>query len=65
MSIAKNGYVVGRPGWFSCRSACYLAAARPVVVEDTGFRDVLPTGEGLLTFSTPDEAVAAIEVIEV
>jgi hypothetical protein len=36
-SVAKNGYVVGQPGWFSCRSACYLACGRPVVVQDTGF----------------------------
>src|SRR6185436_14412376 len=41
-SVAKNGYVVGSPGWFSCRSACYLAAGRPVVVQDTGFSRVLP-----------------------
>ena len=63
-SVAKNGYVVGRPGWFSCRSACYLAAGRPVAVQDTGFGAVLPTGEGLLAFSTVEEAVASIEKIE-
>jgi hypothetical protein len=63
-SVAKNGYVVGRPGWFSCRSACYLAAGRPVAVQDTGFGAVFPTGEGLLAFSTVQEAVAAIEKIE-
>jgi hypothetical protein len=62
-SVAKNGYVVGQPGWFSCRSACYLAAGRPVVVQDTGFRNVLPTGEGILVFSSPDEAAAAIEEV--
>jgi hypothetical protein len=63
-SVAKNGYVVGRPGWFSCRSACYLAAGRPVAVQDTGFGAVLPTGEGLLAFSTMEEAVASIKEIE-
>ena len=63
-SVAKNGYVVGRPGWFSCRSACYLAAGRPVAVQDTGFGAVLPTGEGLLAFSTVEEAVASIKEIE-
>jgi hypothetical protein len=63
-SVAKNGYVVGRPGWFSCRSACYLAAGRPVAVQDTGFGAVLPTGEGLLSFSTVEEAVASIKEIE-
>lgn len=63
-SVAKNGYVQGRPGWFSCRSACYLAAGRPVVAQDTGFSDVIPTGEGVLAFSTPDEAVEAISRVE-
>jgi hypothetical protein len=63
-SVAKNGYVLGQPGWFSCRSACYLAAGRPVVVQDTGFSAVLPVGEGLLTFTTVEEAVAGINEIE-
>jgi hypothetical protein len=63
-SVAKHGYVEGRPGWFSCRSACYLAAGRPVVVQDTGFAGILPVGEGLLTFSTLDEAAAAIREVE-
>ena len=43
--IAKNGYVRGNVGWFSNRSATYLAAGRPVVVQDTGFAPVLPVGE--------------------
>lgn len=63
-SVAKNGYVVGQAGWFSCRSACYLAAGRPVVVQDTGFSSVLPTGQGLLTFVDVDGAVAALEEVE-
>lgn len=63
-SVAKHGYVVGRSGWFSCRSACYLAAGKPVVVQDTGFKDILPVGEGLLTFSTLDEAVSALDEVE-
>jgi hypothetical protein len=63
-SVAKHGYVQGQPGWFSERSACYLAAGRPVVVEDTGFGETLPVGEGLLAFSTVDEAVAAIRAVE-
>jgi hypothetical protein len=63
-SVAKNGYVRGQPGWFSCRSACYLAAGRPVVVQDTGFSNVLPVGEGLVPFSTVEEAVAAIQNIQ-
>jgi hypothetical protein len=63
-SVAKNGYVLGQPGWFSCRSACYLAAGRPVAVQDTGFSAVLPVGEGLFAFTTVEEAVAAIKEIE-
>lgn len=63
-SVAKNGYVEGKPGWFSCRSACYLAAGRPVVVQDTGFSRVLPVGEGLLAFETLDEAEAGIREVE-
>jgi hypothetical protein len=59
-SAAKSGYVRGKPGWFSERSACYLAAGRPVVVEDTGFSSVLPVGEGVVTFSTVEEAAAGI-----
>jgi hypothetical protein len=63
-SVAKNAYVLGRPGWFSERSACYLAAGRPVVVQDTGFAGVLPVGEGILSFKTVQEAIAAIHEVE-
>jgi len=60
LSAAKDQNVRLCTGWFSDRSATYLAAGRPVVVQDTGFDVVLPTGEGLLAFATADEAVAAI-----
>lgn len=63
-SVAKNLYTATRSGWFSCRSVCYLAAGRPVVVQDTGFSEFLPTGRGLFAFSTLDEAVQAISTIE-
>lgn len=63
-TVAKNAYVQGRPGWFSERSACYLASGRPVVVQDTGFGAVLPVGEGLLRFETPAEAVAAVRDVD-
>jgi hypothetical protein len=53
-----------RTGWFSDRSATYLASGRPVVTQDTGFDCVLPTGEGLFAVRDLDEAVAAIEEIE-
>jgi hypothetical protein len=63
-SVAKNGYVQGRSGWFSERSACYLAASRPVIVQDTGFSTIFPVGEGIVPFTTMDEAVAAINEVE-
>lgn len=63
-SVQKNAYVKGKPGWFSCRSACYLAAGRPVVVQDTGFEGILPSGQGILRFSTPGEAMMAIDQIQ-
>jgi len=63
-SVAKNVYVATASGWFSCRSACYLAAGRPVVVQDTGFSEVLPTGMGLLAFSTREDARRALEAVE-
>ena len=63
-SVAKNGYVEGQSGWFSCRSTCYLAAGRPVIVQDTGFSEVLPVGKGLLSFRDLDGAVEALESVE-
>jgi hypothetical protein len=59
--IAKSGYVESQCGWFSDRSVCYLASGRPVVVQDTGIRPLLPNGTGLLTFSNIDDLVAAVE----
>jgi hypothetical protein len=63
-TVAKDQNVRLRSGWFSERSACYLAAGRPVVTQDTGFGRVLPTGEGLFPFSTIDDAVSSVEAIE-
>ncbi|MBU3664365.1 MAG: glycosyltransferase family 1 protein [Chthoniobacterales bacterium] len=62
-SIAKNGYVKSRSGWFSCRSACYLALGKPVVVQDTGWSKHLPSGQGVLGFTTVDEAVDQIRAV--
>jgi hypothetical protein len=61
IGIAKSGYVLSRSGWFSDRSACYLAAGRPVVAQDTGFSSYLPTGDGLLAFDDVESATACIE----
>jgi hypothetical protein len=63
-TIAKHGYAVSNCGWFSERSANYLASGRPVITQETGFSDHIPTGEGLFAFSTLDESVAAIEAVE-
>ena len=61
--MARDQNVRLRSGWFSERSACYLAAGRPVITQDTGFGTVLPTGEGLFAFNSMDEIVAAFEAI--
>jgi hypothetical protein len=62
-SIAKNGYVRSRSGWFSCRSACYLAAGKPVVVQDTGWTGHMPSGDGVLAFDSPEGAAEALAKI--
>lgn len=63
LAIAKEGYVVSASGWFSDRSACYLASGRPVVAQDTGWSAHLPQGDGLLAFATIDGAAAAMEAV--
>jgi hypothetical protein len=60
VGIAKSGYVASRCGWFSDRSACYLASGRPVLAQDTGFGAHLPTGVGLLTFRDLEEAAEGV-----
>jgi hypothetical protein len=62
-SAAQGVYVQTRCGWFSDRSARYLASGKPVLVQDTGLGGLLPTGEGLITFNDFDEAVAGAEAI--
>jgi hypothetical protein len=59
-SVAKNAYVRSRSGWFSCRTACYLALGVPAIVQDTGFTRFFPTGSGLFAFDSADEAADAI-----
>ena len=63
-SVAKGGYVVDNSGWFSCRSGCYLAAGKPVVVQNTGFDEILPTGAGLFAFNNMEEAIDALQQVE-
>src|SRR5436190_6933518 len=61
--VAKHTYVANRSGWFSDRTECYLAAGRPALVQDTGWTAHLPCGDGLLAFSSMDDAIAGIESI--
>jgi hypothetical protein len=62
--LTKAGYVVSDSGWFSDRSACYLASGRPVIAQDTGFGRRLPTGTGLFAISSTEDAAAAIEQLQ-
>lgn len=62
-TVAKDIYVRPRSGWFSDRSVCFLAAGKPVVTQETGFSEIVPSGEGLLAFSTLDEAVTAVREV--
>jgi hypothetical protein len=61
-SVAQNIYVSSRCGWFSDRTTRYLASGRPAVVQDTGF--TIPSGQGLLAFRTPDQALAQLRSLE-
>ena len=63
-TVARDQYVRPRTGWFSDRSACYLAAGRPVITQETGFSDHLPTGTGLFGWRTKDDVLAAVDEIE-
>jgi hypothetical protein len=62
-SVAKETYVKSNSGWFSCRSACYLAAGRPVVVQETQWSKYIPSGAGLLSFSDTTSAINSLEAV--
>jgi hypothetical protein len=62
-TVAKDQNVRLRSGWFSDRSACYLAAGKPVITQDTGFGNIIPTGQGLFAFRTMDDVLAALDDI--
>jgi hypothetical protein len=64
LMVAKNMYVRSNSGWFSDRSLCYLASGRPVLAQETGFSRLYPTGEGLVAFSTLEEAVEGVGRID-
>ncbi len=63
IGVAKHTFVKARSGWFSDRRTHYLVRGKPVLAQATGFERWLPTGRGLLTFSTMEEAVAGVEAI--
>ena len=63
-TVVKDQYIRPRSGWFSDRSACYLAAGKPVITQDTGFGNILPTGRGLFPFRTTDQILDALEEIK-
>jgi hypothetical protein len=63
-TVARDQYVRPRTGWFSDRSACYLAAGRPVITQDTGFAKCLPNGKGLFAFQTLEDILVAVDKIE-
>jgi hypothetical protein len=62
-TVAKGIYVELQSGWLGDRTACYLASGKPALVQDTGLASHYPLGEGLVAFSTVDEAVAGVERI--
>lgn len=62
--LAKSGYAVSASGWFSDRSACYLASGRPVIHQDTGFARRLPAGAGLFAFTTADDVLLALAELD-
>ncbi len=62
-TVAKDQNIRLRSGWFSDRSACYLAAGRPVINQETGFSNHLPTGRGLFSFQTMDDILTAADAI--
>ncbi|MDZ8185425.1 MAG: hypothetical protein RMX96_11295 [Nostoc sp. ChiSLP02] len=63
-TVAKEQYTRLLSGWFSDRSACYLAAGRPVITQETGFSKYLPTGKGLFAFNNMEDILAALDTIE-
>ncbi|HAA04332.1 MAG TPA: hypothetical protein DCE18_13240, partial [Syntrophobacteraceae bacterium] len=63
-TVARDQYVRPNTGWFSDRSACYLAAGRPVITQETGFSKYLPTGRGHFGFRTVEDILVAVDAIE-
>jgi hypothetical protein len=62
-SVAKNVYTATNSGWFSCRTACYLAAGRPAVVQDTKWSRYVPSGKGVIAFDTMQQTLEALNEV--
>jgi hypothetical protein len=62
--VAKETYVKANTGWFSCRSACYLAAGKPVITQETQWSKYIPSGSGLFAFNETASAIAAINQVQ-
>ena len=62
-TVAKDQYVRLNTGWFSDRSACYLAAGRPVIIQETGFTRYYGGEAGLLSFRSVAEIAEAVKMI--
>ena len=63
-TVARDQYVRPNTGWFSDRSASYLAAGKPVITQETGFSKTIPCGRGLFAFRTLDDVLGAVDAIE-
>ena len=64
LSAAKHVYVAMRTGWFSGRSTCYLCGGRPVITQDTGFSNTIPTGRGVFGYNSVDDILGALDRVE-
>ena len=62
-TCAKDQYIRLNTGWFSDRTACYLASGRPVITQETGFTAHYGGKEGLFSFSSMEEIVEAVALI--
>ncbi|MHA3773526.1 glycosyltransferase [Verrucomicrobiota bacterium sgz303538] len=62
-TAAKDQYVRLNTGWFSDRSACYLAAGRPVITQETGFTQHYGGNGGLFAYRTLEEIAEAVRAV--
>jgi hypothetical protein len=63
-SVVKPSCVWLSNAWISDRTLCYLASAKPAVIQHTGPSRFLPDSEGLLRFRTLEEAARALCAVE-